>query len=349
MTLDTCEGLHKLDLFISNMKQTYSKFREVIKRAENMRLFVQYYNANTKEYLNWVTAVGKISTNDGGAEKYIKAHEARQIDQFRLRFEDACKKVEEAFEQRFFKDDLEKIIKLGEDGVGWLDAIEKYYDAVHSIKYMETEDKIKRTTLSFYLTFFSKLPNTRDLPINIFAKGPCGIMSIEKDCQKWRWDVEPKVNPTDPEKWKLECTSHKNLPFWIISNSFEIRSAYYGAVLWNRVTWVWFHPRIRFVIRYHWKSKEKTFAFYTPKGEMKKGQCILPDFKFDPANGSINMIPTPGAKTENLVQWKAYGPFPVPLLLTLALQNHLQVTVGQLLQFEAPTTQVIDSTPILYY
>ena len=212
-------------------------------------------------------------------------------------------------------------------------------------------------------------------------------------CQ-WGKDVENKGLP----QWKMECKTHKNLPFWLCSNGIDSLVQLPRLVAVLRCVSVWFvllcvcvHIRshtakatrsarrgtarcygtrspgsgsthgtshthihthaklagsrtqhsIRFTIRYNWRVKDATFAFYPSKGEAKKGECLLPDWKWDRRTSTLAPIKrNNGEKTKDMQPWKVRssrgsvvanarqvsGRVPLILVLILAVTGHLQGT-----------------------
>lgn len=62
---------------------------------------------------------------------------------------------------------------------------------------------------------------------------------------------------------------------------------------------------IRFTIRYNWRVQDGTFAFYPSKGESKKGECLLPDWKWDRRTSTLAPVKrNNGEKTKDMQPWK---------------------------------------------
>lgn len=100
-----------------------------------------------------------------------------------------------------------------------------------------------------------------------FYKYEGGMLVHGKD--KWMVDHSHKELPKDLKMW---CKSKPELPFFV-ARGYETLSERHGTVLWNNVSWVWFHNRLRFTIRYNWRFNERTFEFHVgDEGKWVPGQ-----------------------------------------------------------------------------
>ena len=112
---------------------------------------------------------------------------------------------------------------------------------------------------------------------------------------------------------------------------FEIVSATdYGAVLWNKSSWVWWHSEVPFSLRWNFKKAEGLFAYHGVKGEPKEFQhVVLPSWKWNGKNGlqpvlASNAQLAPEIKANFASVVIANGSLPLPALLLVAMMKHIR-------------------------
>jgi len=287
--------------------------------------------------------------DDFSARVYLQKIEQGYLDKFSKRVGVLIEQLQELAETRFFREDLEPEVKRINDSLAWLDAWNQYLLVVY-----ESDAKpmlmAERYILQLFATYFQEVPTSKELTLQSIGPGRGQIVQhgvLSEKAEKYSWEPDKKSNAL-----KLSCTTHANVPVWTCSLGSELVSEGFGAVLWNRASWVWFHPKIRFVIRYDWFANEQLFRYHRGLKSRKPqaGEVVLPDWRW--TGRSLEPVYSEQVEPEQrrFETWLARKQVPAIVVLLVAMLFQIQTTCAKLIpSVAAPKRIHNDQAQAVYY
>lgn len=302
---------------------TYDKWHPIMKMMVH---FSELFHEKTRTYMEWFSEAGS------GLARDLSQAEDAQLENWRKKFmdiEEVKEKISKATEVSFFREDFESTIVFCQ---GNLTILELYNDYKSRVLQQSNGNEFEAmgTKLKALIKFLQAFPSSSEVSMDEgFSKG-----ALKVGNQLWAFERMPEGH--------IEFRSQKSpemFPFFNVGG-FEIVSESYGTVLWNKTSWVWFHPNVPFTVRYNFKKADNLFSFHGVKGEPKKGQhAVMPSWKW---NGTTGLQPVlskdseldPAIKAQFASVVIAQGDIPLPAMLLGAMMAHIKYITFTVLGYE---------------
>jgi len=335
-------------IFAETLKRYYELVQTYVVQAGLLKNFADFYTTNSRQYIDWMMGVG--GGDDYSAERYLKSIETKELDKWTKRTTMLLEQLQQLADTRFFREDLEPELKRIDQALQWLDAADTY----NLIVYEQDARPLltaERYLLKVYAAYFQSVPKSQDLTLESIGLGAGQIRQRDKPKEKaeiWSWAVDKNPKPgASPTSLRLECQTYSNVPAWTCPLGSEFVSEGWGAVLWNRASWVWFHPKIRFVVRYDWISTERLFRFHHAK-KKQPGELVLPDWRW--TGNDLEPVMSERVEKRDFEVWTTQKQVPAVAVLLVATLFSLQEACAKLLANVAPPTRVHkDIAEAVYY
>ena len=284
--------------------------------------FVELYHEKTMDYIDWFTGVGATNTL---VEEMISTEE-RQLTTWRDTFSnnDAIRDtVVKATEECFFREDFFPTVEIFAGYADSIDLYNKYRREVLQRTDGDTYEEQKER-LGALTRFLGAFPPSSAIDLKEgYETGSIRVKSRVYEFQS------QGPNRDDGAELRAQVVEDMHvLPMFSVSG-FEMLTADYGTVLWNNISWVWFHPQLPFTLRFNYKRDSNVFAYHKPRSALKPGQyAVLPSFKWNGSNGlqpivgqgaELDPAIAPNFATATCIE----GAAPLPVLLTVALTKHI--------------------------
>ncbi len=300
----------------------YDKWQPIMKMMVH---FSELLHDKTRAYMEWFSEAG------GGLARDLSTAEDAQLENWRKKFmdiEEVKEKISKATEVSFFREDFEPTVAFCQ---GNLTILELYNDYKSRVLHQGngTEFDAMATKLKALIKFLQAFPSSDEVNMDEgFNKAQLKVGN-----QNWLFERMPEGH--------IEFRALKTpemFPFFNVSG-FQIVSESYGTVLWNKTSWVWYHPNLPFTLRYNFKKADNLFSFHGIKGEPKKGQhAVLPSWKW---NGTTGLQPVLSKEAELDPQIKpqfasviSQGDMPLPCMLLGAMMAHIRYITFTALGYE---------------
>jgi len=302
------------------------EWRPVLK---NMSKFSELFHPKTRDYIEWFIEAG------GGLSQEIATADEQQLKNWHKIFMDVetvKDKVSKATEVSFFREDFKPTLQFCQDCLTLLEQYNVYKSQVLKASAGD-EFQPMQQKLEALIKFLSSFPTSGEVDMcEGFNAGALKVGNFQ-----WVYEHMPKVAQGHVEfRAKAQPEMH---PFYTVGG-FEIVSSDHGTVLWNKSSWVWFHPQVPFTLRFNYKRADSLFAWHGVKGDCKKAQhAVLPSWKWNGKNGLQPVLAAsatldPAIKSQFASVVVTDGDVPLPVMLLAAMTQHIRYITFTLLGYE---------------
>jgi hypothetical protein len=239
----------QLNEWIDTMKRCRPEYERLMPQLLKSRFMLDTY-VNTQDpvaFLDWF--FGDPRTGAGGVKQEMDESEASVLaflEKAILRHESA---IESALEQRYFKEDVEKVLRVARIVLTFVHAYHRYHEEV--LNSPQRRFLRQQQALTAAIAQFERLPYSSALQRLMFDDQ---TGTVERDGERWGFSREGRLSSPDRG-------------FFFLFNGFNLSTEedVAGGALWNTLHWVWFHPQLPFFIRYDYDRNTNTFNFHVPK------------------------------------------------------------------------------------
>jgi len=290
----------QIDRFIEQTKKYQTSLQQWEPFVRKCSLFLEFYFGPHRSYIDW------FLSNEGPRVALQKSEET-VVANWAIYIERTVKEASFAGKTRFFREDLEETAQTCEAAIFMIDGLNKYRkeflkEAVF-VEFHLKEKEIFRKLADGYRS----MPSERSVDFRTYKGG-----KITGAKSEWTFGIQ-QGHPTlkgDTEGITMQFSAQGP----------ELQSPVHGAVIWNGKTWVWYHPRTVFSIRYDWDSKTGTFHQKTHQlDDTPMRKVDYPDWALQGA--ALKCQPKSGEAVPVVMVWEVSGSVPVPAALIAAMSS----------------------------
>jgi len=262
-------------------------------------LFLEFHAGTHRTYIDWFIG-------PDGPRQLLQRSEESILDFWRGIIEATLKEAKLAGRLRFFKEDFEETAQACEKAIVYIDALNQYHkEFMKNDKYTEQYSAEKQALIKL-IDMFRNFPTLLSVEFKSYKGG-----KIRGKGAEWAFvhaaspQLKGSVRGTE---MIFQCQAPE-----IMSPNFQ-----HGSVIWNTKTWVWYHPKSSFLIRYDWNSQGNIFKFKSTwlEGLPKTEYC---DWVLK--GPSLQCVPEKGKIAPSTTLWEVEGSLPVPAALLAAMSE----------------------------
>jgi len=289
-----------IDRFIEQTKKYQTSLQQWEPFMRKVSLFLEYYSGPNRSYIDWFIGPDGPRTCLQKSEEQVVANWVNHIER-------TVKEASFAGKTRFFREDLEETAQTCEAAIAMIDGLNKYRkeflkEAVYVELHLKEKEIFKKLAEGY-----RALPSERSIDFRTYKGG-----SITGGKSEWTFGIQQGY-PT--LKGEMD-----GIPMQFTAQGPELQSPTHGAVIWNGKTWVWYHPRTVFSIRYDWDSKSGVFVQKTHQLEDTPMRKV--DYPAWALQGSaLKCQAKKGDSVPPVLTWEVSGSVPVPAALLVAMSS----------------------------